>query len=72
MNDEKPFPATDGGEHVFENGVRCSTFSFAIREGRGFEERSGIRGNRRAVQLNQVAAIAALDRPLEERSSIER
>lgn len=46
--------------------------SKGVGEGRGFEERSGIRGNRRAVQLNQVAAIAALDRPLEERSSIER
>lgn len=46
--------------------------SKGVGEGRGFEERTGIRGNRRAVQLNQVAAIAALDRPLEERSSIER
>lgn len=46
--------------------------SKGVGEGRGFEKRSRIRGNRRAVQLNQVAAIAALDRPLEERSSIER
>lgn len=46
---------------VFENGVRCSTFSFATRErgGEGFE--AGRRfDSRKSSQLNQVAAITRL------------